>query len=144
MDRLRYLGLLGFCVLVGCKSDAGPLTPVSGNITFDGKPLAGARVLFIPVGDTLGHGGSGVTRDDGGYEIIAIRNNNRKGLLPGAYKVTLSRVLRGDGSPLPPDVPQQGSDAVETIPEQYCKRDLTPFSATITADAKTFDFVLTK
>jgi hypothetical protein len=136
----RLLLLLGWFVLTGCKSADGPaLSSVTGTVTLDGKPLAGAMVRFIPQGTTPGHGGAGTTDEAGKYEITAHRTNNRKGLLPGEYKVVLTRLLLPDGKPLPPDVPPINSGAHESIPEPYCKADRTPLTVTIGTEAKAFD-----
>jgi hypothetical protein len=144
MPFSRFLGLLGMCVLAGCNSGGPALTPVSGTVTLDKKPFAGAQVRFLPQGDTLGHGGAGSTDADGKYEIIAHRSNNRKGLLPGEYKVIVTRLLMPDGSPLAPGVAPINSPARESVPEPYCKPRDTPLTVTIGADAKTFDVPLKK
>jgi hypothetical protein len=130
-------------LLAGCSTPGGPsLTAVIGKITLDDKPVAGAKVMFIPQGATLGHGGIAITGDDGQYEIVAQRANNRKGLQSGEYKVVVTRFLMPDGSPLPQHVPQFDSGAKESIPEPYCLRDGTPLEATIDATIKSFDFAL--
>lgn len=144
MTSRRLLPLVVLVFLPGCQSDAKPLTPVSGTITLGGQPLANARIRFMPSGDTLGHGGSAITRDDGGYEIISNREGGRKGLLPGTYQVVLSRFVLPDGTVLPPDVPWQGSNAKESIPEMYTQRDFSPLTATVETEAKKFDFDLKK
>ncbi len=100
--------------------------------------------MFIPQGDTLGHGGASVTGADGRYEIVAHRTNNRKGLLPGDYKVVVTRLLMPDGTQLPPGAGQEGSGARESVPEPYCRRDITPLSVAIGTDARSFDFHLKK
>jgi hypothetical protein len=116
----RLLILLGLSVLTGCRNSNEPaLSPVSGAVTQEGKPLAGVQVRFIPQGVTQGHGGAGTTDAEGKYEIIAHRSNNRKGLLPGTYKVVLTRRLLPDGSPLPPNTPPINSGARETIPKPW-------------------------
>ncbi len=140
MPFWRLLLLLGLSVLTGCKNSTEPvLTPVSGTVTLETKPLAGVQVRFIPQGTTLGHGGAGTTDEEGKYEITAHRSSNRKGLLPGDYKVVLTRRLLPDGSPLPPNVPPINSNARETIPKPYCDLNQTPWTVTIGSEAMTFD-----
>jgi hypothetical protein len=130
--------------LAGCGSgSSGPaLAAVSGAVTLKGKPFAGANVRFIPQGDTLGHGGAGKTDAAGRYEIIANRSENRKGLLPGEYKVVVSRLLMPDGTPLPPNVPPIDSGARESVPTAYAKPHLTPLTVTIGTETKTYDVSL--
>ncbi len=142
---MRFLGPCALFTLpffVGC--DSGPaLTPVSGIVTFDGKPFAGALVKFIPQGDTQGHGGACRTGTDGQY-IIAANRLYRPGLLPGEYKVTVSRLLLPNGDPLPPNVGPADSPHVESVPEPFCKAKLTPLAVTVGANAVTFDIPLEK
>ena len=144
MSMTRSLGLIGLCVLAGCGSAEPALPLVSGTVLLDGKPLAGAHIRFIPQGETLGHGGTGNTGVEGKYEITSRRSNNRKGLLPGEYKVIVSRLLMPDGSPLPPNVPPQHSGAAESVPEPYCNAQTTTLTATIGTKGNVVDFRLTK
>jgi hypothetical protein len=142
----RIVGLVIPCVLAGCGSsaEAPPLAPVSGTVTLNAKPLEGARVKFIPQGTTAGHGGAGNTDAEGKYEIIAHRSGNRKGLLPGSYKVIVSRMVMPDGEPVPPGVATIDSGARESVPALYSKLDLTPLNVTIGTEAQTFDWRLKK
>lgn len=36
------------CLLAGCGDDAGETFHLSGNITFDGKPIPAGRIMFTP------------------------------------------------------------------------------------------------
>ena len=142
MALMRWLLLLGLCVCVGCTKSGAPLNAVTGVVTLDAKPFAEARVMFIPQGATLGHGGEGITNAEGKYEIIAHRAESRKGLAPGEYKIVITRVRQPDGSPLPPGAKTIEIPTKETAPEPYCKPYETPLRATIGTEAKTFDVSL--
>jgi hypothetical protein len=144
MPCWRLLGLLVLFGLAGCGSADPVLTPVSGTITVGEQPLAGAFVRFIPQGSTPGHGGAGRTDEQGKYEVIAHRSKNRKGLVPGEYKVVVTRMLMPDGSPLPPDTPPIDSGARESVPEPYCKLQRTPLTLTVGNEAVTYDCPLQK
>src|SRR5262245_46202277 len=113
----RILILLAILVAAGCSPNGPPLTPVSGVVTLGGQPLANAQVRFIPQGDTKGHGGAARTGEDGKYEVIANRMNNRKGLLPGQYKVVVSRLTAPDGTVLPPETKTAETATIESVPE---------------------------
>lgn len=141
---LRKLVLLGLLAFVGCTPSGPALTPVSGTITLDDKPLVGAKVTFVPQGDTQGHGGSTRTGDDGKYEITAHRANNRKGLQPGSYKVVVSRLVGSDGNLLPPDAKTADIAAIESVPARYSNARETTLSVTVDATPKAFDFPLQK
>lgn len=102
---LVVAGLMVSLLGVGC----GPSTtepkwpapvPVSGKVTYQGKPFANGTVIFIPEGQTVGKGGSGLTNDAGEYKAQSIWSgkDTREGLIPGKYKVAFSRYLKPDGS----------------------------------------------
>jgi len=136
------LGALAACALAGCGSPLPSLTPVTGAVTYDGKPLEDAFVVFLPQGDTKGHGGMGKTNAAGRYEVMAAKGNGRKGLPSGEYKVVISRRRLPDGSLPPPKVPPIESGARETVPERYTKVEETPLSATIGSHAQSVDLTL--
>ena len=95
----------------------------------------GYRALYSR-GRHVGHGGTGRTGADGKYEIIANRQNDRKGLLPGTYRVVVSM--------LPPGAKPIETEVKETVPEPYCNPRESPLRATVETSAKSIDFTLKK
>ncbi|MFO0950722.1 MAG: carboxypeptidase-like regulatory domain-containing protein [Isosphaeraceae bacterium] len=80
---------LGF---VGCAAndeDRVAIVPVSGVVTLDGKPLAGAVVSFLPnaANSKPQTDGGDVTGPDGKFEA---KYRLRSGLAPGKYTVTVA------------------------------------------------------
>jgi hypothetical protein len=140
------LSLVCICALAGCGGNAPALTPVTGTVTYNDKALAGATVRFIPnlQGDTKGHGGVGTTGEDGKFEVVSPRLDNRKGLLPGEYKVLIIRYVGVNGELLPPDVTTADTAAFHSIPEEFSKYQSTPLTATVETSAKSFEFTLKK
>jgi Carboxypeptidase regulatory-like domain len=130
----------GFLVAAGCSQKPSDLLPITGTVTMNKTPLPGATVTFQPVGDTPGQGGHGTTDAEGKYEVAG---RDGKGLPPGTYKVTISRMLRKDGTPPPPDVSPIESDARETLPPTYSDPDRTTLGKTVGAAEKTINFDLT-
>lgn len=143
MPAFRSLAFGLFLVLTGCTTSGPALTPVTGIVTLDDKPLAGAMVKILPDGNTEGHGGFGKTGDDGRYEITPQRLTG-KGLLPGQYKVIVSRLVTPDGKPLPADAKPIETAAIESVPEPYCKLGLTPLKVTVGTTPVTLDIPLKK
>lgn len=144
MDRyLLHLrtGLLASVLVLGqgCGT-ATRLVPVTGKVELDGNPLAGAVIAFIPTGDTLGTGASGRTEADGRYQL---QTRQGKGVMPGTYKVTISRWLRPDGSDPLPDVPPIESDAREILPPRYSNAEETVLTAVVPENGATIGFPLT-
>lgn len=85
----------------GC-ADSGPkLGVVTGKVTFEGKPVPAAYVVFQPI-DRPGTYGSAYTGDDGQYVLRYSRNRN--GALVGRHQVTITTN------------PDGGDD--ETVPEE--------------------------
>jgi hypothetical protein len=102
----------------GCGGRANNLLPVEGIVKLDGKPLAGASVIFVPDG-TVGQTAFGTARQDGSFRLAT---SNRDGVSPGEYRVIVGVVQTPDaasgdlirqemaarqkaGSPTPPLVP---------------------------------------
>jgi hypothetical protein len=88
---------------MGCGMDSGigKLYPVAGQITLDGKPLAGetVRVLFKPdaaKGNTTAFEPVGIVDGQGGYTLIT---QGKEGAPPGWYKVVV--VATADRPPRP-------------------------------------------
>ena len=77
--------------LTGCAPNAYPLAPVSGRVTLDGQPLAGAAVVFQPkfAGDSgeVAPGSVGRTNEIGRYALMTV--NDEPGAAPGTHKVRI-------------------------------------------------------
>jgi len=72
--------------LAGCGSTDRPeLASVSGRVTLDDQPLAGAMIAFQP---EAGQASRGVTDADGRYELIYLRDI--RGAVLGHHKVTIT------------------------------------------------------
>jgi hypothetical protein len=86
---IRFSLCLTLCFLgltIGCSKSEN-LRSVTGIVTYQGAPLEGAIVSFIP-DSSDGLPGSGITNANGQFEILPGRAG-LKGLKPGSYKVTV-------------------------------------------------------
>src|SRR5262245_42363627 len=90
MRRVIGTGLCGLALLVaaGCGGDKRRV-PAAGIVTLDGVPVEGATVTFFPDVNSPGQGGFAKTGPDGRFEIAY--PGTGKGLVPGAYRVTVSK-----------------------------------------------------
>lgn len=120
--------------LVGCDSTAIDysqlkLVPVSGNVTLDGKPLAGVRVRFV---GNDGSGSDGVTDAEGNYTLRY--DSNQTGATPGTKKVIITSAVGGAV-----DDPDAAIDD-ERIPARY--NSATELSVEVKGPQSTHDFAL--
>jgi hypothetical protein len=141
MSRAWLLLAVGLLALVPMGCGSPPPNPITGQVTLDGQPLTDASITFIPTGETVGDAAHGRTGPDGTYELEA---RDGKGLAPGQYKVVISKWLRPDGTPPPPDVPPIDSDAKETIHPNYSDVERTVLRATVSEGGGKIDFPLSK
>ena len=140
--------LLAVAAVAGCRSGRSTpegLSPVSGTITLDGKPVEGAMVSFIPqkVADVMVNP-AGVTDAQGKYELMA---DDVPGALPGEYKVVISRLAMADGKAVQiskdkPPLTLFAAGAKETLPKTYSEAMTTTLKATVPEGGATIDFPL--
>jgi len=93
-------------VLVGCGSGDETsrikLVPVSGTVSFNGKPLGEALVSFVPdESNEKSTPGGDSTGPSGNYKAMY---RGRSGLAPGKYKIVVSKTV------LPPGMTPSGDD----------------------------------
>jgi hypothetical protein len=69
----------------GCGPGGAELGSVTGRVTLDGQPVAGASIEFQP---ESGSPSIAITDDDGNYEMLYTRD--RKGARIGTHEVTIS------------------------------------------------------
>jgi hypothetical protein len=120
-----------FLGLAGCGGDGLRRVPVEGKITAQGKPLDNAIIQFIPTSSTKGEGGIGRSDSSGNFTLIGSRAG-AKGVVPGKYKVRVSRLIARDGTPLPDDAKEvENPGAKESVPAPYNSLEGTTLIATV-------------
>ena len=131
MRRLRFLALIVLVLgVVGCGSDGLKRVPVRGKLTAKGQALGGAVIQFLPTGSTKGEGGIGRSDDDGNFTLTGSRAGEQ-GVVPGEYKVRVSRLVGRDGKVLGPDAKQADNPgAWESVPGSYASIN-SPLQATV-------------
>jgi hypothetical protein len=76
-------------VLTGCSNSSRPPTyPVTGTVTLQGKPVAGAAITFVPTGEE-GDAASAITDSEGKYALTTWQAGD--GARPGEYRVKVSK-----------------------------------------------------
>ena len=122
IDRIsyRFLFLLPcLLMLTGCWSGSAQTARVSGRVTLDGRPLAGASVSFQPTASgnpNPGPGSFGTTDANGRFQLQTIQPR-KEGAIVGLHIVRISRTLPGkrvageeDFRPRDPSLPPQADD----------------------------------
>jgi hypothetical protein len=115
---MRARLLLGFALVLGLGCGSGKFAPVSGTVTMNGKPLAGALVIFSPIAKEgsidAGPGSSGKTNDKGEYTLAS--DTGRTGAIVGKHRVSVSLMNRGTGES---DDRRRPGQLVNQVPVQY-------------------------
>lgn len=140
--------MFGVATLSGCGSTvaAGPdpatFVAVKGLVTFDGKPLDSAMVVFFPQDAKMGDGATAVTVASGEYEL---KTNGANGAVPGNYRVMISRLVDGSGKPViaTPETPPANLGARESLATRYSDYTATILKVKVTPQGGAFDFKLT-
>ena len=158
---LAMLALLGL-MLNGCSK--GPSRPktysVSGTVTFNGQPVDGATVVFVP--KALGTGGAaapqgpqvatGETDAQGRYSLGTFAKGD--GAIPGEYLVKVFKYPKpatpagtssgGEEEYRPPEENAPPPPAPKNmLPEKYANEQTSGLSFTVEPKANTFDISLT-
>lgn len=107
-----------------------PLATAKGTLTQNGAPVASANLQLFPVGNTKAPGSFGVTDENGNFELRT--GNDGIGVPPGDYKVTVSKLVQADGSPIPPDAQSIAElQLKELLPTEYQSVEQTPVQISI-------------
>ena len=112
-------------LLSGCGNKYGT-TPVTGTVTLDGDPLAGAYVIFYPVEGGRANSTS-KTNDKGEFDLSYTHDSG--GAIPGSYKVLVSKTKKVNEKDF------------ETLPSQYNSESTTVVEVTQSGENR-FEFEL--
>jgi len=120
--RMSLLVAAMLAAAIGCSGprDGFDYQPVSGKVTLDGQPLAGATVAFIPQSNTLesGRPSTGMTNEAGAFTLKSM--GGQTGAVVGDHVVSIStKVVDNDTQEL---------ISKETIPAKYNDRSKLTFT----------------
>ena len=147
MKNKIFLGLALLGLLVAfpaCGSKHIKTEGVSGVVTLDGEPLAGASVKFVPL-DGTGSESVGTTNEKGEYKLQTLLGAADAGTTPGKYGVcfecfeeveTGNTIMNADDE----EVPE--TEAVNILPKRYALPDTSGFEAEVVKGDNTFNFDL--
>src|SRR5688500_15485517 len=88
-NRISLTLAAALALSAGCGGrDLPELAPGTGQVKLDGQPLPGVRVSFFPAGEGGGRPATGITDDDGNYELGYIEGEEGAKVGPNKVEVT--------------------------------------------------------
>jgi len=136
-----YLARSFVCVIflialmsLGCDNSP-KLYPASGTVTYQGKPVEGANVSYVP---TTGIQAIGITDANGKFTLTT---GGKPGAAAGKYQVTVIKESSGKATAAmtPEDMKKgQGSGEIKSkalLPPVYASVSTTTLTATVETDA---------
>ena len=147
MVRFNILILTLFCMytllISGCGGatvEVPELSPVSGIVTLDEKPIEGVLIVYVPNNGIPGDGSVAVTDADGKYTLN--HRSGQPGIQAGQYAVTFSKFVLKDGSAVASDIQPESVGARQLLPKRYTNPENSKQKATVKKEGGTFDFSL--
>ncbi len=150
--------LAGCLALIsGCQSQSNlpefyqDLVPLTGTVTWNKTPLAGAVLTFFPTGDQAVRAAYAKTDEQGKYSamtpIHGVPREKSQGIIPGSYRVVISKLKMPDGSGIPSDVTEADAmmnGAKESLPPKYSddQRTVLTYEAVKTQEPQVRNFDL--
>jgi hypothetical protein len=138
-------------LLAGCTDTTGLAKryPVSGQVTYNGAPLAKGNINFIPTGSAEANRAATGPIDNGYYTLTTATAND--GAFPGTYTVTVTSTevdltevkanMKG-GSGHQDDVARATRNAKSLIPAKYGFPDQSGLTAEVKPGSNSFNFAL--
>jgi hypothetical protein len=132
-------------VISGCGSKSiGPDTAVvTGEVTLDGAPMAGADVSFLPVAEDPDMSpAQAVTDEAGKFEVISVFDQGRTtkpGMIPGDYRVEIRLLQPAPAGANPKQAP------TNVLPDKYASARTSGLQVKVSLEGENhFPLKLTK
>lgn len=141
-----WIVLLLAGVGVGCGSsdtnNGRPMGEVTGKVTYQGKPVAGASIVFLPTTRDVPVGAA-ITDQAGKYTLSI--SGRKQGAVTGSYQVGISLSAPYDG-PVPagmnPEYVKEQYPGKPLIPQKYFSAATSKLTAQVKLGHNSFDFSL--
>jgi hypothetical protein len=123
MRILRCCACWGLLLLIGCGRGDARLTPVSGQVFYRGKPLAGGTIVFTPDPERGGRGPQAWAEIKAEGKFV-LQTSGRKGAVAGWHRITIAPAgadrsrREGEGLPARYRDPEQSGQRFEVKPER--------------------------
>jgi hypothetical protein len=149
-----------FCVIVivllvnGCSSSGISTVNVSGDVSYQGKPLENALVVFLPVVENKGIRGASATTDANGKFTLETLGATKTGAMLGNYNVVVTKEVQTNQEQMDAeyaankDNPSYSSSTMpqfkNLLPKKYAEQSTTPLKAEVKKGKNHFVFELTE
>lgn len=135
-ESIGTTALLLLIAVFGCQRQSTLQTaPVTGKVTYQGKPVVQGTVVFTPEGS--GHAATGDIQPDGTFQLTTSKKND--GAVPGKYKVAV-QVFPAEGGAVPG---MEFAGGKPPIPLKFMDAGTSGLTAEIKAGENTLDLALT-
>jgi hypothetical protein len=125
----QFLAGVIFC---GCGHSGISVVKATGEVRYQGKPLADATVSFVAAIEGE-RGASGMTQQDGTFQVVT-QGATQSGCVPGSYKIKISKTVAIDASGKPIVGEYNGTEMPRlksVIPEKYSDADQSGLTAEV-------------
>ncbi len=135
---------LCFVVCCGCGPSRPEIASVSGQVTYQGKPVTTGRIAFYP--ENGRRPAMAAIEPDGSYKLTTF--DSKDGALLGKHRVTIKSTRAVGGPPLDglnrdaKAAPASQPKLEWLVPEKYSQKDTTPLTAEVKDGKNTIDFNL--
>lgn len=137
--RFRLIGMIALCATTGCGPGRGYDGPerfaLSGQVTFDGRPVDGGSISFIPKAKDGRVSGGPIIQ--GRYDVPA-----EKGATAGSYEVQVHWAQDTGKKHWDVDTFQMQAEFKETMPAKFSSK--SELTAEVSPTQKEFNFDLKK
>jgi hypothetical protein len=141
---------LALLIVIGCADDSGLAKryPVSGKVSYNGKPVPQGRIDFAPAKGGEGRAASGDIAD-GSYSLTTATTGD--GAIPGPYKVSViakerpatKAASKFGGAPSQQEVVRLNKETKSLVPTKYSDPQSSPLTTEVKAESQTINFELT-
>ena len=139
--------LCALIVVIGCGRKVTKTEGVTGKVTLNGEPLAGATVFFVALDKNSGALDSFArTGEDGTYKLQTLTGAANAGTTPGKYAVKFdaqeqydtgkTQMVNGEEVPV--------MDSRSLLPKKYNDEKTAGFEVEVVKGANEFNFDLEK
>ncbi|KAA0134236.1 hypothetical protein FYZ48_21885 [Gimesia chilikensis] len=120
----------------GTDDERPARTSVSGTVTYNGTPVEGASIAFVPVDQSNGRNANGLSNAEGLFQMGTFEGTD--GVVPGDYQVMITKFETAETSEaLPEDDPNYDPNPKpqpppeNLLPEKYASAENSGLTVTV-------------